>query len=503
MYFCFAQRFLCCLLLLVFFTPVTKAQHAGALLDALGITKERASLDTSDSKLTTLFKAHTHDVYKLYEAFIEWDDNRTSQQATHKAKQILRQLEKTYDRHFLTLHSTKNIEEAFFFWMRYCVLRNAAAEEITRCFPKDSQKGYGLPLWLVLKHPQILHDEPWPRYPADVCATQKVFDLPHFSQLRRHLEHLTEGRWVTTSYVTHQGTIRLDINGNHRLFERLLNFHPAAILKEHQSSTTEELLRPLKMWASEGLWNNLAHKDFVVAFTNATKELQTFYKSQPHLKAYHHKVHKLLAAYIYLWVPVQKKAPAFYLIDMGEEKFCKAMAHKALKFCTQQTLNACLSRGILNGFSAKTLEVIIQFGADVNALHCSETPLMKAVQRPEVVALLLKHGAKVNARNPFGKTALFYAIQFGSDQTIQMLLQAGANANDALYNLKRMEHLSDKSYGDFMLEHVADFTPLVYAMRYGSCNTQKLLKQRGATLGCAPPKRINAWVINATDAHKP
>ena len=502
MYFCFAQRFLCCLLLLGFLTPVTKAQHAGALLDALGITQERASLDANDPKLATLFKAHTHDVYKLYEAFIAWDDNRTSQQATHKAKQILRQLEKTYDKHFSPLHSTQSIEEAFFFWMRYCALRSDAAEEIARCFPKDSKKRYGLPLWLVLKHPQILHDEPWPRYPADVCATQKVFDLPHFSQLQHHLERLTEGRWAWTSYGNNTGTIRLDIDGNHRLFERLLNFHPAAILKEHQSSTTEELLRPLKMWALEGLWNNLAYKDFVVAFSNATKELKTFYKSQPHLKAYHHKVHKLLAAYIYLWAPVQRKAPAFYLIDMGEEKFCKAMAQKALKSCTPQTLNACLSRAILNDFSAKTLELIIQSGADVNALHFSETPLMKAVQRPKVVALLLKHGAKVNARNPFGKTALFYAIQCGSDQTIRMLLQAGANVNDALYHLKEMEGLAYKSNMDFMLEHVADFTPLVYAMRYGSCKTQKLLKQRGATLGCAPPKRINAWV-NAANAHKP
>jgi cytohesin len=77
---------------------------------------------------------------------------------------------------------------------------------------------------------------------------------------------------------------------------------------------------------------------------------------------------------------------------------------------------------------------LIERGADVNRQEArgGQTALMWAVanRSPELVALLLTHGANLHTRSKGDFTALLFAAQQGDEASGRLLLQAGADAND-------------------------------------------------------------------------
>jgi ankyrin repeat protein len=80
----------------------------------------------------------------------------------------------------------------------------------------------------------------------------------------------------------------------------------------------------------------------------------------------------------------------------------------------------------------KSAAVLIEAGADVNhaAGNGGYTPLMLAATAGsmETVDLLLKHGAKVNAKNSGGITALMIVAANNESKIATALLAAGADA---------------------------------------------------------------------------
>jgi ankyrin repeat protein len=48
---------------------------------------------------------------------------------------------------------------------------------------------------------------------------------------------------------------------------------------------------------------------------------------------------------------------------------------------------------------------------------------------PEVVALLIQHGADVNAKTDSGFVALFWAARYGHDRVAKVLIEHGADVN--------------------------------------------------------------------------
>ena len=73
-----------------------------------------------------------------------------------------------------------------------------------------------------------------------------------------------------------------------------------------------------------------------------------------------------------------------------------------------------------------------------------------------MLQLLLAHGAELNARTRYGKTALGLACQRGSSSCVKLLLEAGA---DVAMNSIACYYDSDHGY--------ADFTPLQIAAEAG------------------------------------
>jgi ankyrin repeat protein len=80
------------------------------------------------------------------------------------------------------------------------------------------------------------------------------------------------------------------------------------------------------------------------------------------------------------------------------------------------------------------VSLLLKSGSDANVrgMPYGQTPLMKSVEgnaNPEVVPLLLQHGADVNAGDYAGRTALIYCAGSCDPALLSLLLNAGANVN--------------------------------------------------------------------------
>ena len=73
------------------------------------------------------------------------------------------------------------------------------------------------------------------------------------------------------------------------------------------------------------------------------------------------------------------------------------------------------------------VELLIAAKADVNPT--SHTPLIAASESPQVLQLLLNAGARVDARNHEGRTALLSAASAGARESVELLLDAKADVN--------------------------------------------------------------------------
>lgn len=80
----------------------------------------------------------------------------------------------------------------------------------------------------------------------------------------------------------------------------------------------------------------------------------------------------------------------------------------------------------------RNVEVLVQYGSDVNCPGWLGTPLIMALTcnpDPEDCAFLLAHGANPNVQSQLGETPLVQAAHVGTLKTVQLLLRAGADVN--------------------------------------------------------------------------
>ncbi len=87
----------------------------------------------------------------------------------------------------------------------------------------------------------------------------------------------------------------------------------------------------------------------------------------------------------------------------------------------------------------ETVRALLEGGADPNAQEKNggQTALMWAMseRHPAVTEELVRHKADVNARSKNGSTALMFAAR-GDVNSARILLDAGANPNDAIAGLE-------------------------------------------------------------------
>ena len=93
----------------------------------------------------------------------------------------------------------------------------------------------------------------------------------------------------------------------------------------------------------------------------------------------------------------------------------------------------------------ETVRLLVDYGADVNALDCSHsTPLHLASLRGvlEAVQFLIKHGADVNAQNETNSTPLHGASLLRDVQIVQLLIDHGADVTAKDWNHQTPLHFA-------------------------------------------------------------
>lgn len=158
---------------------------------------------------------------------------------------------------------------------------------------------------------------------------------------------------------------------------------------------------------------------------------------------------------------------------------------------------ACLNR---NGALVDTL---LARGADPNATtSMGETVLMACVGTgsADAVASLFSHGAdNVNARETsYGQTALMRAAAQSEPEVVRLLLSHGADvhARSTTYELAvSLGNATAERGGGSVMMPQRGFTPLLFAARHGRVENARLLLDAGADVNEAAPTGESALVI--------
>src|SRR5579864_8045833 len=150
----------------------------------------------------------------------------------------------------------------------------------------------------------------------------------------------------------------------------------------------------------------------------------------------------------------------------------------------------------LNG-SAAMARRLLEAGANPNAaLLLGETPVMVASRSgfPAVVEQLIARGADVNAHAARGQTALMWAVAQKHPEVVKVLLSHGADVHARSESWSEVMAVPPHGYLGYnqSIPHGAD-TALLFAARAGDLTSAKLLVDGGANVNDA-----DAWGISAT-----
>ena len=157
---------------------------------------------------------------------------------------------------------------------------------------------------------------------------------------------------------------------------------------------------------------------------------------------------------------------------------------------------ACLNR------NAAMLERLLAAGADPNAAtSLGETLLMTCTGTgaADAVAMLLDRGASVNAREAsYGQTALMRAAARDDPEVVRLLLAHGADvhARSTTYLLPvSLGNPLDDVGGGAVMVPQRGYTPLLFAARHGQVENVRLLLDAGADVDEAAPTGESALVV--------
>lgn len=163
---------------------------------------------------------------------------------------------------------------------------------------------------------------------------------------------------------------------------------------------------------------------------------------------------------------------------------------------SQDDLTIALQAALLNQREKEILELLIRFGARIDEGY--ESAIFYALENYENTNFLIQNGANVNQANAFGKTPLFYAIEFNRLDIIKLLLDNGANVNQKYINNNEKLALSANIGSNTpyfitfcALEHTSK-NVLMHAAAYGNVEILKLLISKGANFNTVDDLGFNA-----------
>jgi uncharacterized protein len=148
-----------------------------------------------------------------------------------------------------------------------------------------------------------------------------------------------------------------------------------------------------------------------------------------------------------------------------------------------------LSEAANNGDS-EMIEALLKAGADPNvATGEGETPLMTASRTGSTagVKALIAKGANVNAKESYrGETALMWAVSENHADVVKLLVDGGADVNSRSTTYE-FAFRKVAAGGTNAVYSKGGLTPLMFAARQGSIESAKVLLEKGANINEAEP----------------
>ena len=281
------------------------------------------------------------------------------------------------------------------------------------------------------------------------------------------------------------------------------SFAPLLYQKELAKPEAAEAQKDAQMeyfryWANESLFNFLKYKKFSEAYKNAQTPLVKFYEGLG--------LDTASAAYYatsvineFLSFSVGKKVNKAKTLTSEQKMMAQKLSQDELanllysKNFTTAELTELLNVALLNEKSKEMIAEIIRRGADINL--GDETPLFFALKNIENVKLLLKNKANVNHKNFFGKSALFYAVQFDDRGLCELLLKSGANANESYIDENTKMNMIN--FGQAQVEDTCGLehtnrSVFMHAAAHATPEILKLLIDSGADMNATDDAGFNA-----------
>lgn len=257
-----------------------------------------------------------------------------------------------------------------------------------------------------------------------------------------------------------------------------------------------------RYWAYQSIGNFRLYKDFWKEYNNAIEPLNQYYKSRFNFDEGSNIYYTTNALNEFLnWAVgetnVHKDISDFSKF-ISNQNYTSARLEDYIYTNNPSLadLTIALRAALLNQRDIDTLKILIKFGARIDEGY--ESAIFYALENYNNTKFLIEKGADVNFSNSFGKTPLFYAIEFGRKDIINLLLENGANVNQKYINNNEKLALSaniDSNTPYYItfcgLDHTSK-NVLMHAAAYGDVEILKLLLAKGAKLNEVDDLGFNA-----------
>lgn len=171
---------------------------------------------------------------------------------------------------------------------------------------------------------------------------------------------------------------------------------------------------------------------------------------------------------------------------------------------SKRSITNMLNIALLYNQSNSILQLLLNMGASIN--NGDESAIFFALKNIKNVEFLIKNGADVNYENSFGKTPLFYALEFNDVKLIKYLIKNGANVNKRYIDKAQKDAIASgiKNIPFYQnlcaLEHTSR-TVFMHASAHSNPEILKILISNGANIHAVDDLGYNAldYAINSNN----
>ncbi|MCW1360133.1 ankyrin repeat domain-containing protein [Campylobacter sp. CCS1377] len=260
------------------------------------------------------------------------------------------------------------------------------------------------------------------------------------------------------------------------------------------NSNLKDMLRLKKYfeyWAYQSIGNYRLYKEFWKEHESAKNALKLFYQNKNFDKNTSEKLsNQVLHEFLYWAVgdtKINKELSEFAKLIIKPESNVEAIeSYIYQNNPSQAELSIALQIALLAQKDIKILTLFIKLGAKLNESY--ESAIFYALENYENTQFLITQGANVNQTNAFGKSPLFYAVEFNRKDIAQLLIENGANIHQKYINNNEKLALSNNTNFDTpyyitfcALEHTSK-NLFMHAASYGDVEILKLLVAKGVKI---------------------